>query len=316
MVHLRDQGIREFVLAVKTHADKIQSYFQDGQALGVHIEYAYEQSLLGTAGAIKNAEHLLDGRFLVFNADIVHLVNVAPLLEFHERHGGLVTIGLTEVNDPSHYGVVELTKQGEILRFVEKPKREEAPSNHINAGIYVMETSVLDWIPKNRETSIERETFPALIDHCVGVYGMPVDGYWLDMGTVDRYMQLHDDIFAKRAPVHMSYRMTREGVWMGKEARVHPGATIIPPVVIGEGAVVQSGCTVGPYVSLGDHAVVRAGASVSRSIVWPGATVGSEELVSDAVVGRTFVTQACRPAPSAAVREQETANEREPVMQR
>ncbi|UUZ81177.1 nucleotidyltransferase family protein [Paenibacillus sp. P26] len=127
IVHLKDQGIEDFVIAVKHYPEKIRSYFGSGQRWGVRIRYAVESSLLGTAGAIKNAEPYLDDRFIAVNADIVHEINLLPLLEFHIQQGADVTIGLTEVDDPTHYGVVEQDKRGRILRFVEKPKLEEAP---------------------------------------------------------------------------------------------------------------------------------------------------------------------------------------------
>src|SRR5690606_28286995 len=130
---------------------------------GVSIRYAHEPVPLGTAGAVKHAEPLLGGRFIAINADIVHRADIRALVEQHERSGALVTIGLVEVADPSQFGAVEQTDDGRIVRFVEKPPRGEAPSNRINAGIYVMEREALHAIPAGREVSIERETFPAFI---------------------------------------------------------------------------------------------------------------------------------------------------------
>lgn len=134
ILHFKDEGIEEFVIAVKHYPELIRNYFGDGKSLGVRIEYAVEDRLLGTAGAIKNAEPLLDDRFIAINADIINQISVLPLLEYHVQNKAQVTIGLTEVDDPSHYGVVEQDPEGRITRFVEKPKREEAPSNRINAA--------------------------------------------------------------------------------------------------------------------------------------------------------------------------------------
>ncbi|GEO26584.1 nucleotidyltransferase [Alicyclobacillus acidoterrestris] len=288
IVHLRDQGIEDIVLAVKYHADKIQSYFGDGESLGVNLQYAYERQLLGTAGAIKNAQAMLSDTFLVFNADIIHHIDLQPLLEFHRGHRGVVTIGLTEVDDPSQYGVVQRTKLGEIIRFVEKPRREEAPSNLINAGIYVMEKAALDWIPESRETSIERQTFPTLIDNGMGVYGTSIHGYWMDMGTHERYLQVHRDVFDGKFPLRLSTPMVRDGVWMGRNVEIAANVRIEPPVVIGHGAVLEYGSTVGPFTVVGDQAVIGPDCSVRNSVIWPKARIKGRTQLSGAIVGPGF----------------------------
>ena len=231
---------------------------------------------------------MLSDRFIVLNADIILQVDLISLLEFHSHHGGLVTIGLTEVDDPSQYGVVEQTWSGEIVRFVEKPAFGKAPSNRINAGIYVMEKEALRWIPKNRETSIERETFPNLIRDGAGVYGTLVGGYWMDMGTLERYLQLHVDILNGNSPIRLSKPTDREGVWLGR-TRVKPNVRLIPPVVLGDGVVVESGCTIGPFTVLGPNTVVGAGSSLSHTVVWPDTYVASGTQETYAILSDRFV---------------------------
>src|SRR5690606_18922886 len=214
LMHLKREGIEQFVFAVKHYPEVIQRHFGDGSRFGVEIQYAVEKELLGTAGAIKNAESLLSDQFIVINADVVQMAPLRPLLEFHRSHRGAVTIGLTQVDDPSAYGVVEQTDTGEITRFVEKPPRHEAPSNRINAGIYVMDKEVLKYIPANREVSIERETFPLLIEQGLGVYGTLIEGYWMDMGTTDRYRQAHWDVLDGRMPLDIPGMLRDDGIYI------------------------------------------------------------------------------------------------------
>ncbi|GMA49263.1 nucleotidyltransferase [Alicyclobacillus contaminans] len=290
ILHLKEQGISEFVLAVQYQANKVQSHFGDGRRLGVRIEYAVEQELLGTAGAIKNAEPLLGERFLVFNADIIHHIDLIPLLEFHRRHGGWVTIGLTEVEDPTQYGVVEQTPSGKIVRFVEKPRLEEAPSRCINAGIYVMEKEALQSIPNHRATSIERETFPALIQQGAGVYGARVRGYWMDMGTVERYLQLHRDILDGRCPLPAPVPKAGQGVWLGA-VQMSAGVQLIPPVMVDDGAILESGAVVGPYAVVGKGAVIGVGCTVSHTVVWDNTRVEAGAKLSGTVVSPRFTTK-------------------------
>ncbi|WP_018133112.1 nucleotidyltransferase family protein [Effusibacillus pohliae] len=303
ILHLKQQGIQEFVIAVKHYPEIIQNRLGDGRSLGVRIEYSVEESLLGTAGAIKHAEDLLSDRFLVVNADIIHQVSILPLLEYHIQHKGLVTIGLTEVEDPSHYGVVEQNAFGEILRFVEKPALHEAPSKLVNAGIYVMEKEALQWIPKNREVSIERETFPLLIEQKAGVYGKTIEGYWLDMGTKDRYRKLHWDLLDRKFALPLKEKPQGNGIWLGEHTTVGSGVLFVPPVVIGDHVHIGERSVIGPYAVIGDRCEIGKHVRCSETILWDdckvhdaaqlkncifgyGLEVGASHILHEAVINR------------------------------
>ncbi|MCL6516066.1 NDP-sugar synthase [Alicyclobacillus sp.] len=296
--HLKLQGIDEFVIAVHHHADRIEQKLGDGDRLGVRIAYSREPRPLGTAGAIRHALDLLGDRFIVVNADIIHLVRLVPLLEFHRNHRALVTIGLTEVEDPSHFGVVERAWDGRVLRFVEKPSRERAPSRLVNAGVYVMERAAVERIPAGREVSIERETFPALIASGAAVFGCPVQGYWLDMGTLERYMQLHRDLLDERVHLPGMPRASRPGVWIGPGARVHPAARLVPPVWLGEGCRIGAGCTVGPHAVIGAEVELLSHTRVTDAIILPRVQVSGITTIGNAIVGPDF-TAALRPITAA-----------------
>lgn len=288
--HLHSQGLSDFVIAVKHNAEIIRNYFGDGRRLGVNIAYSQEPELLGTAGAIKNAEPLLStDRFIAVNADIIHHVDLKPLLEFHQSSGAIVTIGLTEVDDPSQYGVVQQTPSGRILRFVEKPPRHKAPSNRINAGIYVMEKEALAWIPRGREVSIERETFPLLIRKGLPVYGCTVRGYWLDMGTHDRYLALHRDALDGKVGLRPPYPMKTEGIWIGRNTNISNRAKLIPPVVIGHGTRIERGAVVGPYAVLGENVAVQPNSRCSHAVVLSGSRLEGNRAFRYTIVGPDFM---------------------------
>lgn len=308
LLHYKEQGVNEFVIAVKHYRELIESHLGDGSKYGVRIDYAVEKELLGTAGAIKNAEELLTDRFIVVNADIIHQVDLASAVKFHESHGGAVTICLTEVEDPTHYGVVEQTGNGRIVRFVEKPKKEEAPSNRINAGIYIMERKALDFVPAGKPVSIEKETFPLLIENQSGVYGHPIGGYWMDMGTKERYRQLHWDLLDRRFPVTIDGKeMDDKGIWLGENVRVGQGVLFVPPVMIGDDVTIGDRAIVGPYAVVGngsrignqvrlsnsilwDRCKIRAGAQLNECIFGSGMRVGPH-ILHEAVCNRTLEVQ-------------------------
>lgn len=285
LLHLKEQGISEFVMAVKHYPDVIRNHFGDGRRYGVRIDYAEETKLLGTAGAIKNAEPLLGDRFLVLNADIIHLTDLMPLLEFHDAHGGAVTIGLTDVEDPSQYGVVEQTSSGRIVRFVEKPPRHEAPSNRINAGVYIMEKRALEWIPPGRETSIERETFPLLIERGLGVYGTPFRGYWMDMGTRDRYRKVHWDLLDRKLALPLKGKEQGKGIWVGEHTDVGSGVLFVPPVLIGSRVRIGDRSVIGPYAVIGDDCEFGRGVRCSETILWDRCKVSHGTQLNHCIFG-------------------------------
>ncbi len=286
LLNYKEQGIREFVVAVKHYRELIENHLGDGSRFGVRIEYAVEKELLGTAGAIKNAEPLLSDRFLVINADIVHHIDLASALAYHESHGGFATICLTEVEDPSHYGVVEQREDGRIVRFVEKPSREEAPSNRINAGIYILERRALDLVPAGRVVSIERETFPLLIEGGKGVFGYPIDGYWMDIGTMERYRQLHWDLLDRKLPITEGVQdMDGKSIWLGEGVRIGQGVMFVPPVMIGDFATIGDRAIIGPYAVVGGGSRIGARVRLSRSILWDRCNVRSGAQLSSCIVG-------------------------------
>ena len=309
ITYLHEQGVDQFVIAAHHCSDVIRRYFGDGRRWGVKIEYALEPFPMGTAGAIKNAERLLDERFLVVNADIVHLPQLIPLLEFHRQHGGIASIALTEVEDPSSYGVVEQDDAGRILRFIEKPRPEEAPSNRINAGLYILEPEVMRYIPAQREVSIERETFPRLIRESAGVYGMVSQGYWRDMGTPARYRQVHWDVLDRRFPLSMQGRQVQPGVWTGENVEFGSGSLLVPPVLIGNNVKIGDQAVIGPYAVIGDNCRIGVRVHCSNSILWDRSVVREGSRLSNSIFGYRTV------APAGEVFNNSIINQPKEVMQ-
>ena len=177
-------GILDVVLAVGYKADLIREAFGDGSSMGAHIKYVEESQPLGTAGALKLAGSLLDSTFIVSNGDELKDMNLDKMIRFHKSKKALATIALARVDDPSVYGVAEM-KAGRIVRFVEKPKAGETQSHMINAGLYVMESEVVNMIPEGF-CMLERDIFPKIAS-MRRLYGFPFRDQWFDIGTPERY---------------------------------------------------------------------------------------------------------------------------------
>ncbi len=293
--HLRAHGIEEAVLSLGYRPDAFLNAYPDGTIAGVATSYAVEPSPLDTAGAIRFAagHRGIDERFLVVNGDVLTDLDVGALVAFHEARGAGATIALTPVEDPSAYGVVPTDARGRVEAFIEKPPRDDAPTNLINAGTYVLEPAVLDLIPGGRRVSIERETFPALV--AAGeLFALGSDVYWLDTGTPDAYLRAHLDLVlgrrprAEPAPGAVEDPAIGEGVWRIGTVDVSnggsPGSARVEFTVLGTGSLVAAGAVVEESV-IGHGAVVESGATVIGSVLLPGARVAAKATVEGSIVG-------------------------------
>jgi mannose-1-phosphate guanylyltransferase len=283
---LESHGVDEVVLSLGYLPEAFKEHFPKGRCGGVRLSYAVEGKPLGTAGGIRYAADGIEGRFVVCNGDVLTDLDLASMIRFHEASGAEATIALTEVEDPSAFGVVPTRENGEVVGFIEKPPLGLAPTNWINAGIYVLESSLLARIPPRVNVSIERETFPRMVETRGSLFAFAGNGYWLDMGTPAKYLQAHADALAGRlgaAPAPGAVEGPA-GVWSQGEIDIDPAAVVKGPVLLGAGARIEAGATVAGSV-LGPGTVVSSGARVERSALLGGVRVSERCVVTDSVVG-------------------------------
>jgi NDP-sugar pyrophosphorylase family protein len=278
--------IDEIVLSLNYQPHRIEEVFGDGSDIGVHIRYVVEPTPLGTGGAIKFAAgEKLDQPIVVFNGDVFTSVDLPSVIRLHRERQAKATIVLTPVDNPTAYGLVETDADGNVIDFLEKPSADEIRCDTINAGIYVLEPETLDRIPRDTSFSIERGYFPSLVTNKETFVAHIYRGYWIDIGTPEKYMQVHRDIMDGRyaAPPFGG----RPGLaWISPQAHVDKGAQLEGPLFIDAGCVVKAGARIGPYTVLGEGCEVDERAVVSGAIVWPRTHVGAEAVVRDVVIGR------------------------------
>ncbi|HET7698952.1 MAG TPA: NDP-sugar synthase [Vicinamibacterales bacterium] len=276
--------IDEVILSLNYQPRRIEEIFGEGQGLGLRIRYVVEPMPLGTGGAIRYAGDSLTESVVVFNGDVLTQVDLAAVLRLHRERKAKATIVLTPVDNPRAYGLVETDRDGNIRRFLEKPGEDEITCNTINAGIYVLEPDTFDRIPKDTAWSIERSFFPSLIERGETFVAYVYDGYWIDIGTPAKYLQVHRDIMDGRysAPPFSG----GPAAWISPEARVDEQAHVEGPCFIDEGAVIKAGAKILPYAVIGKQTHVDEGATVDGSIVWPNGWIGPDAVVRGSILGR------------------------------
>lgn len=290
--------IDEVILSLNYQPRRIEDVFGDGSRLGIKIRYVVEPSPLGTGGAVRYAGDSLTDSVVVFNGDVLTQVDLQAVLRLHRDRKARATIVLTRVENPSAYGLVETDEAGDVRRFIEKPSPDEITTHYINAGIYVLEPETFERIPRDVPWSIERSFFPSFIERNEVFVAYKHDGYWIDIGTPEKYLQVHRDImdgryqappFAGEGPGH---------VHRADDARVEEGAIVEGPSFLDAGTVVRAGAHVGPHSVLGHGVVVEEGARVTGSIMWATARVGQDASMSDVIAGRhTYVGRGAEIGP-------------------
>ena len=248
-------GITEIVLATSYLSEVFIPYFGDGSKWGIKIKYAVEKEPLGTGGAIRNAAQLLDTNesVVILNGDVLSSHNLTEQIRQHEAHGADVTLHLTEVEDARAFGCVPTDSDGRVTAFLEK--MENPVTNQINAGCYVFNPRIISTIPLDSVVSVERETFPQLVESGAKVFGFVENAYWLDIGTPRALLKASIDI------------VKRSGEFLAM-----PGSSIDPT------AVITGGSCIGPDSTIG------AGAQIDASIIEAGSVIGQDVKISNSFV--------------------------------
>jgi NDP-sugar pyrophosphorylase family protein len=278
--------IDEVILSLNYQPRRIEEVFGEGAGTGVRLRYVVEPSPLGTGGAIRYAAQGIDDTLVVFNGDVMTSVDVKAVVALHRQRKAKATIVLTPVDNPSAYGLVETESDGRVRRFLEKPNPDEITCDTINAGIYVLEPDTFDRIPKDVSYSIERAYFPSLIERHETFVAYVDRGYWIDIGTPEKYVQVHRDMFEGKFAGGLFATADRTRPIVHPEARIEDGATVSGPCFIDAGVHVKAGATIGGYTVLGRGVLVEESADLQDTIVWPNSRIGQSAIVHGPIIGR------------------------------
>jgi mannose-1-phosphate guanylyltransferase/phosphomannomutase len=284
---LRAHDFEDVIVTVAFLPQAIRSYFGDGEPLGVNIEYSVEETPLGTAGSVRLAADKLDDTFLVISGDALCDFDLAKLVKFHRKRGAAVTIGLKSVENPLEFGIVVTDDGGRIERFLEKPSWGQVFSDTINTGVYVLEPEVLAHVPADRPFDFSKELFPLLLEMGRPLYGLPMEGYWQDVGDLDQYRSANFDALDERVNLRIPGIRLRGNIWLGEGVELDDIDQVQGPALISSYCRVARDAQVGPYSVLSTSVTLLEGARTVRSVVDASTHIGRGALVEGAIVGRS-----------------------------
>ena len=279
---LRRAGIEDITLSLSYQPDKIEQILGDGSDFGVNLRFVTEPAPMGTGGAYKFAAEDLRETTVVFNGDILTDIDISKVIEFHREKKAEATIVLTPVENPAAYGLVETEADGKVLKFREKPTPEELAdltTNNINAGIYILEPSVLDIIPKSENTSFEYKVFPDLLAHEKPFYAFIMqENYWRDIGNPNSYLAAHHDFL--------------NGKIKNLEFEKSTNYEAATAAIIDKKSIIGADCIIKPNARiinsvLGAGVHVEEKAVIENSVIWSHTRISSAAKIQNAIIGRS-----------------------------
>jgi mannose-1-phosphate guanylyltransferase/phosphomannomutase len=282
---LKRHGVSEVVATLHYLAEEVQGYFGDGADFGIPIRYSVEDTPLGTAGSVKQAEAALqDETFIIVSGDALTDCDLTKAIEFHRRKGALATLILYRVASPLDFGVVITDDEGRIQRFLEKPSWSEVFSDTVNTGMYILEPEIFNSMERGRNYDWSGDIFPKLLEAGKPLYGYVMEEYWTDVGSLSQYRDAQEDLLSGRVDLQVQGNRERSGISIGANCTIDETAELVPPICIGRNVKVKKGAKIGPHTVLGDNVFIEEGATVERSVLWDGVYVGPSVSIQSSIV--------------------------------
>ncbi|MCG8502083.1 MAG: NDP-sugar synthase, partial [Firmicutes bacterium] len=273
---LKQHNITEIGVTLQYMPQIIREYFGDGSDLGVNIRYYVEESPLGTAGSVKNAEEFLDDTFIVISGDALTDINLSKAIAYHQNNNAVATLVLARVDVPLEYGVVVTDNHGKITRFLEKPSWSEVFSDTVNTGIYILNPRVLAYFNAGEKFDFSKDLFPLLMEDEQPMYGYVAEGYWCDIGDLSAYQQCHFDILDGKVNIPNHAREIAEKVWVEDPVEIADTAQITGPVLIGSHTKIKDYAAISDFTVIGSDNIIGEYSSFKRTILWKGCNIGQK----------------------------------------
>lgn len=284
---LSRHGYTDIVANLHYLPDMLREHFGDGSKFGVNLTFRYEEELTGDAGGVRACRDFFDDTFIVLMGDLLTDADLTSIVAAHKRKGALATIGVKQVEEVEHFGVVVRDENGFITGFQEKPKRSEALSNMVSAGIYVLEPEVFDHMPVSGVYGFGRQLFPLLVEGGQRVLGEEIKSYWSDVGTIEQYRQSNFDVLKGLTDIPIPGTKSQDAnktLWLCDGASVSPKAKVTGNLLIGKNSKVDEATFAG-CVIVGDNCQIHEGAYLENAIVWSGSVIESGAVIKNSIIG-------------------------------
>lgn len=283
---LNKHGIREIIISLSHMGDRIEKEIASVSFPGMKLIYVYEDSPLGTAGAVKNAEKYIHDRLVTFNGDVLTDLDLTSVVKFHEARKAKATIVLTPVENPTMYGLIEIDKEKKVMRFLEKPSWDEVTTNNINAGTYILEPELIKLIPEGINYSFERGFFPNILKERIPFFGYESSAYWLDIGTTEKYLQANRDLLNNKIIPHFDIEgfNTSNSISIGKGTRVSDSAKLREPAIIGNNCRISNNSRIGSHTVIGNDCNIHEGVSIEESVIWNNITIHEGARLNNCII--------------------------------
>ncbi len=279
---LKNFGFNEVIMTLNYMSTYIKNHFKDGSDFDMNIRYSIEKWPLGTGGSVKKIEKYIDDTFMVVSGDVLTDVDFNDVVKFHREKKAIATMVLTEVEDPTHFGIAVTDQNDKIIQYLEKPSPDEAFSNVANTGIYVFEPEIFEFFEgKEGEVDFSKDIFPDIIEQNAGIYGYVFNGYWNDIGRPETYLEATYDILEQKMEHDLYKTKIKEGVgkigdiWVGENVFIDKKARIEGPVIIG------NNCTIGEGSKLSKRSVIGNNVSIGKNVNIDGSVILSNSIIED-----------------------------------
>lgn len=280
---LKKHRLTDIIFLLYYQPEYIRDYFGDGTNHSVNISYVASEADYGTAGAVKQAAHLVDESFMVISGDAVTDLDLTRFMQFHREKRALISLALSHVENPSPFGIALTNSEGRITRFLEKPSWGQIFSDSVNMGVYVLQPAALEHIPPKQEYYFSRDLFPNLLRKDLPLFGFIDDCYWKDIGSLSSYQQVHFDFFEKKIELELKEPESR-GVWRGRHCQIGKNVRFEGAVILGDNCRVESGVELVNTV-VGEGSVIGQNSKIENSVLWQEVQIDKGSEILRAVVG-------------------------------
>lgn len=281
---LKREGIEEIAVTTYYLPRAIKEYFGNGEKWGVNLHYYHEESPLGTAGSVQNAADFLDETFVVISGDAVTDFNLNQAISFHQEMRAEATLVLTRVAFPLEYGVVITDENYKITSFLEKPAWSQVFSDTINTGIYILEPSIFNYYKKGIKYDFSQDLFPLMLKAEKALYGLPLSGYWNDIGTIQDYYETNCDFMMGKIDLDLAeVNQLAEGIFLEDGVEVDPSARLTAPIFIGANSSIKEGVRLQSSV-IGKNIIIKEGSSLKNSLIWDNSIIGKRDEIRGSVL--------------------------------